>query len=462
MWPELTNRLTQTSGRISQLNELTILSLKGSDTGLEKSPSQAAANSDAGSGPLLHDSNFMKFWIGQSIAVFGAQFSPLAIQIIAIKILNVSNFQLGVLGFINTAPFLFLGLFVGVWLDRHSRRKTLLFADLGRSLVLFSIPATYLLFVSTSNPFYAVNLNLLYTVTLLAGILTVFFEIGYQAYVPTLVKRQKIAEANSKLEATRSLSQAAGPTAAGAIISVIAAPLAVLGDTLGYAASWFSLLLIRKPEHVQTGPRESTWHDIKEGLSVVFGDKRLRAIAGTTATSNLFSAAFGVILTKFLLVNLGMPYFEVGLVYGVGSLGGVVGAVIAMRVAKRLGVGMSIVVGSVIFSVLSTSFYFATPANGLYLSAAILFFSFIGVLIYNITQVSYRQALVPTQIQGRMNASIRTLVWGIIPIGNLLGGAVAQAVGARETVVLMAALTMLSPLWVIFSPVRGVREFPKD
>ncbi len=190
-------------------------------------------------------------------------------------------------------------------------------------------------------------------------------------------------------------------------------------------------------------------------------DPRLRAIAGTTATSNLFSAAFGVILTKFLLVNLQMSYLEVGVVYSVGALGGVLGALIAMKVAGRLGVGSSIVFGSVVFSLVSTMFYFATVANGVVLSAAILFVSFVGVLIYNITQLSYRQSLVPRQIQGRMNASIRTLVWGVIPIGNLLGGAVAQVVGVRETVVLMAALTVISPLWVIFSPLRSVHDFPK-
>lgn len=396
----------------------------------------------------------MKFWVGQSISVFGAQFSPLAIQIIAIMSLNVTNFQLGVLGFLNTIPFLFLGLFVGVWVDRHSRRRVLLFSDMGRCLVLVSIPL--------SSLFYLVTLNLLYAVTLVAGILTVFFEIGYQTYVPSLVKKPQIVEANSKLETTRSLSQAVGPTAATATISLIGAPLAVLGDTLGYLASWVSLALISRPEQVGTGPRKSTWQDIREGLSVVFRDPRLRAIAGTNATSNLFSAAFGVILTKFFLVNLQMSYIEVGVVYSVGALGGVLGALIAMRVAKRLGVGASIIAGSVVFSLLCTMFYFATPANGVVLSAAILFFSFVGVLIYNITQVSYRQSLVPRQIQGRMNASIRTLVWGIIPIGNLLGGAVAQVVGVRETVVLMAALTVISPLWVILSPLRSVHDFPRD
>ncbi len=415
--------------------------------------SEGTVSPAEGTASLFHDSDFMKFWVGQSIAVFGAQFSPLAIQVIAIEVLNVSNLQLGVLGFFNTAPFLVLGLFAGVWLDRHSRRRTLLFSDLGRSFVLLFIPLSYL--------FFTVTLNLLYAVTLVAGILTVFFEIGYQSYIPTLVKRTQIVEANSKLEATRSLSQAAGPTVAGGVISLIAAPLAVIGDTLGYAASWVSLSLIRRPEKVETGSRGSTWHDIREGLSVVFGDRNLRAITGTNATSSLFSAAFFVILTKFFLVDLNMSYFEVGLVYGVGSLGGALGAVIAMRVARRLGVGTSIVACSVVFSVLATTFYFATPANGVLLSSCILFFSFIFVLIYNITQVSYRQALIPREIQGRMNASIRTLVWGIIPIGNLLGGAVAELVGVRETVVLMAALSVLSPLWVIFSPVRKVREFPK-
>jgi MFS family permease len=404
----------------------------------------------------------MKFWVGQSISVFGSQFSPLAIQYIAVKILDVTNFQLGVLGFLNTVPFLVLGLFVGVWLDRHRKRRTLLFADLGRSLILFAIPITYAVYSLTANSFFLINVNLLYLVTLLAGVLTVFFEIGYQAYVPALVGRQKIAEANSKLEATRSLSQAAGPFAAGGVIALVAAPLAVLGDTLGYLASWVSLLLIRKPEPAQTGPRKSTWSDIMEGLSVVFKDSRLRAITFTTATSNLFNSAFGIVLFKFLLVDLGMSALLVGLVFGIGSLGGVVGAVFAMRVAKRLGVGMTIIAGSIIFSVLSTMFYFATPANGIYLSVAILFFSFIGVLIYNIAQVSYRQSLVPANIQGRMNASIRTLVWGIIPIGSLLGGIVAQSIGVRDTVVLMALLGNIAPLWIFFSPVRGVREFPKE
>jgi predicted MFS family arabinose efflux permease len=396
----------------------------------------------------------MKFWVGQSIAVFGAQFSPLAIQVIAYR-LGATPFQFGILAFLNTVPFLILGLFAGLWLDRHRRRRVLILSDVGRSLVLFSIPVSAIL--------YVVTLDMLYVVTCAAGVLTVFFEIGYQAYVPSLVEREQIVDANSKLETTRSLSQALGPSVAGVVVQYVSPPLAVLGDTLGYTSSWVSLSLIRKPDEAPKGPRKSALHDIKEGLALVFKDPKLRSIAGCTATSNLFSAAFGTILTLFFLQNLGMNKDPVlvGVIYGIGSLGGVVGALLAIRVARRLGVGMAIIVGSVIFSLLSALFYFATPSNGFVLGAAILFFSYIGVLIYNVTQVSYRQALVPREIQGRMNASIRTLVWGIIPVGNILGGTVAQVIGVKETVVLMAVLCMISPLWVIFSPVRHVRDFPR-
>lgn len=401
---------------------------------------------------VTSDPDFLKFWVGQTISVFGAQFSPLAVQVIAIDMLKVSNFQLGLLGFLNTVPFLVLGVFVGVWIDRHNRRRTLLFANLGRCLVLASIPASYLL--------YSLTVNVLYIVTLAAGVLTVFFEIGYQTYIPYLVDKSKLVQANSRLEATRSLSQAAGPTAAGAVISVVSAPFAVLGDSVGYAASGVSLWSIRKPEQMEARTGKSTWQDIREGLRVVFSDSRIRAIAGTSTTTNLLGAAFGVVLTKFFLNDLGMSIFEVGLVYGIGSLGGVFGALIALRVARKVGVGNSIIIAAIMFSTVSSSFYFANPGNGLILSAAIMFASFIWVPIYNVVQLSYRQALIPKQLQGRMNATIRTISWGVLPIGSLIGGAVAQVVGVRETVVLMAVLTILAPLWVVFSPVRGIKEFP--
>lgn len=331
----------------------------------------------------------------------------------------------------------------------------MIIADFGRALTLFTIPLAAI--------FFGLTMNLLYIVTLVAGVSTLFFEISYQAYVPSLVNRPRIPEANSKLEATRNLSQGTGPAAAGVAITLFSAPMAVLGDTLGYLASSFSLLSIRKPEELaNTALRKSVAHDIREGLSVVVRDPRLRAIGASTGTSNLFSNAFGVILLKYAYNNLAMTPLEFGLALGAGAAGGVVGALAATRIAKSLGVGKAIIVGASIYSVVLILLYFVTPATAFVTFIAVQFVSTIGVLIYNVVQVSYRQALVPREIQGRMNATMRTIVWGTIPVGSLLGGFFADAYGIRETVGVMTVLACLAVVWLVISPVRNVREFPTD
>ena len=395
----------------------------------------------------------MKFWIGQSISVFGAQFSPLAIGAIAIFALGAADAQLGYLAFLNTIPFLTLGLLVGVWTDRHRRRRIMVLADFGRAAILFTIPAFYF--------FYQLSLNLLYVVTLVAGILTVFFEIAYQANIPSLVEKSQIVEANTKMETTRALSGAAGPAVAGFVIKAISAPIAVFADCLGYLSSSFSLLLLRKPEPTLTPVAgRSTWRDIREGLSVVAGDKRLRAIAATTATSNLFSSAWGAISLLYFFKNLNMTTDLVGLAFGIGSLGGVLGAVTATRFIRALGVGRAIITSIALLSPVPLVLFFTTPAIAFPVVVAVFFFGSLGALWYNIPQVSYRQALVPREVQGRMNATMRTIVWGTLPLGGLMGGLVGSVIGTQQTIGLMAALGSLAFLWVLFSPVRQVREMP--
>jgi MFS family permease len=401
---------------------------------------------------LTRDPDFLKFWVGQSISVFGAQFSPIAIGAIAWFSLRANGFQFGLLAFMNTIPFLTLGLIAGVYVDRHRRRRIMILADLGRSLTLLSIPVSALLLTIT--------INLLYLITLVAGILTVFFEITYQSYVPSLVEKKQIVEANSKLEATRATAQFAGPTASGYAVSLLSAPIAVLGDVFGYLTSSISLLAIRRPDPLPTASQHSILHDIREGLHVVFGDRRLRAIAATTATLNLFGSAAQAMFQPYFYGNLQMTVPEVGTAFGIGSLGGVVGALAATRIARRIGVGPSVISGAVLSSFVYILVYFATPEDAFYVVAFVNFVSSIGVLIYNITQVSYRQALVPRDIQGRMNATMRTVVWGVIPLGALLGGFSSLFLGVHQTVGLMIVLGSLGFLWATFSPVRGVREFP--
>jgi MFS family permease len=401
---------------------------------------------------LIRDTDFLKFWIGQSISVFGSQFSPIAVGAIAFFTLGAHGFQFGILAFMNTIPFLTVGLLAGVYVDRHRRCRMMVLADLGRALTLLSIPVSALL--------YTLSLNLLYAVTLVAGGLTVFFEITYQSYIPSLVEKKQIVEANSKLEATRATAQFAGPTIAGYAVTILTAPIAVLGDTLGYLTSSLSLSAIRRPDLLPEASQHSVWHNAREGLVVVFGDRRLRAIAATTATLNLFGSAAWAIFQPYFYGELEMTVPQVGAAFGIGSLGGVLGALVATKVAKLLGVGRSVILGAVLSSFVLLPVYSATPSNAFVTVALVNFVSSVGVLIYNITQVSYRQALVPRDIQGRMNATMRTIVWGVIPLGSLMGGVSSIVLGIHQTVGLMILLSSLGFLWAAFSPVRHVKEFP--
>jgi MFS family permease len=412
---------------------------------------------------LFQHADFMKLWVGQSISVFGSQFSPFAIQVIAVSTLGATSFQLGILSFLNTLPFLTLGLLVGVYVDRHRRRRIMIFADFGRALTLFLIPLSAFV--------YVVTMNLLYVVTFVAGVLTVFFEITYQSYLPSLVDRSQIVDANSKLQTTASTAQTLGPSIAGFIIPIVTAPIACLGDALGYVSSVTSLSLIKKPESIDTSrAHPSVIRDIREGLRVVLRDTRLRSIAACTATSNLASSAWGAILYKYFLQNLNMSLPEIGLIFTIGGVGGILGALTAMRVTKRLGVGRIIVLGILLsgvtvlvyFAIRNTDFYdshyWLSPS--FYLLAAAFFVQSLGALWYNIPQVSYRQTLVPAEIQGRMNATMRTIVWGTLPIGGLLGGILGQVAGVHEAIGLATVLGALAFLWVLLSPVRQIKEFP--
>jgi hypothetical protein len=404
---------------------------------------------------LLRDTDFMKFWVGQSVSVFGSQFSPLAIGTIAVLTLNATSLQLGILAFLNTVPFLALGLLVGVYVDRHRRRRMLILSDFGRSAVLFIIPLSAMI--------YVVTINVLYAVTFMAGILTVFFDITYQSYVPNLVDREKIIEANSLLETSRASAQTFGPGLAGLAITVISAPMAILGDTLGYLASAVSLTLIRRGETLDLNRKPaSVSSEIGQGLSLVLREPRLRAIAGASGTANLIFSAYGAIQLKYFYQNLQMSVPEVGFAFSIGAAGGILGALTAIRVTRILGVGRTILLSSVVTGVVMILIYVATPSNAFYLVAMTMFITSVTVFWYNIPQLSYRQALVPTEIQGRMNATMRTITWGTLPLGGLLGGVVAELVGVHETIGIFTGLGMLTFLWIALSPVRGIKGFPTE
>jgi MFS family permease len=408
-------------------------------------------------GGLWRHPQFVKLWAGETISQFGTQISQLAIPLTAALVLNATPLQMGLLGAFEFAPFLLLSLFAGVWVDRLRRRPVLIIADVGRAILLGSVPAAALLGV--------LHIEQLYVVGLLTGVLTVFFDVAYQSYLPALVSREHLIEGNSKLQASVAVAQIAGPGAAGVLVQLITAPLAVLADAASFVASAMFLLLIRAPEPVPEHHAKGTssiWAELREGLAVVLGNPLLRSIAGCTATSNLFGNAMMAVYVLYATRQLGIEPALLGIIFAAGGPGALLGSLLAGRVADRFGFG-STIVGSIVIGALANLLVPLASGPLTVVAGMLMLAAFIAGLcnpVYNINQVSLRQAITPDRLQGRMNASVRFIVWGTIPIGAVLGGALGQAIGLWPTLLSMALCSLLAPLWVVFSPVRQLRSQP--
>ena len=415
-------------------------------------------------GGLLRHPNFLKLWTAETVSVFGSQISALAIPVVAVTLLHVSAFEIALLGTIEFLPFMLFTLPAGAWVDRLRRRPIMIAGDIGRAVALISIPVVYAI-----NP-SALTIWQLYVVGFVAGTLTVFFDVANQSYLPSIVERDELIEGNSKLQISQSAAQIAGPGVAGVLIDVVKAPFAILIDSLSFIWSAFFVFLIRKPEPPVEHPadalgvkRPSIVSDVREGLRFVLGNPALRAISAGTATSNLIGNIGGGIMILYVLDSrfLDLTPGQVGIAFALGNIGALVGAVLANRLARWFGLGPTIVGSLFLGGFLMLLIAIAPPHDAAlpYLVVGGLFGGF-AQMVYNINQVSYRQAICPPRMQGRMNATVRFLVWGTIPIGQILGGAIATVFGVHQTIWLAAILGFLPAIFPLLSPVRKLREMP--
>ena len=409
------------------------------------------------SGALWSHSDFMKMWTGQTISQFGSSISQLALPTIAIKLLHASPFAVAALGTVEFLPFLLFTLPAGVWVDRLPRRSVLIVGDVGRGLLLLSVPLAYL--------WGHITMTQLFVVGFLTGVLTVFFDVAYQAYLPALVDAEHLIEGNSKLEVTRSAGQLAGPAVAGGLIRLLTAPYAVAWDSVSFFVSGGFLVAIRKKEPPlekhEDGRRSGMRHELWEGLLYVVKHPYLRPQAISTGTSNFFSNVAFSILLVFAYRTLGMSVGLVGLVFAIGSAGWMAGAALSPRMQKWLGVGGATILGAalsgpgtLLVALTPKSFPIPFLIAGMALGGA-------GAVIYNIQQVSLRQAITPERMQGRMNSVMRFLVWGPIPLGALVGGAIATSFGLRTALVVGAVGGFTSVVPIVFSPIRALKEMPE-
>ena len=410
-------------------------------------------------GGLWRHGDFLKLWSAETISQFGSQVTGLALPLVAVITLGVSAFEVSALLVVEFAPFLLFSLPAGVWVDRLPRRPILIIGDLARAVLLATIPVAYAL--------DALTIWQLYVVGFLFGICTVFFDVAYQSYLPSLVERTQLVEGNSKLEISRSGAQLGGPAIAGVLIEILKAPVALLLDAISFLASGLFVLGIRKrEENVPTREerreqKSSMKTELAEGLRWVLGNRYLRTIASCTATFNFFGSLMGAILIVYLVRSLEMSPSMLGLLFAISNVGYLAGALTSNRIASKIGVGPAIWAGALCGIAMLLVPFAPQDANDafVWIVVAETIIAF-GVVLYNVTQVSMRQAITPERLQGRMNSVMRFIVWGVMPLGTLLGGSLGTIFELRTAIWAGAIGVALAWVPLLLGPIWSLREVP--
>ena len=425
----------------------------------EPDPSEVAATTPPRRSLWRHG-DFMKLWSGQTVSQLGDEVTQLAIPLVAAVTLAVTPFEFGMLAVLQFLPFILLTIPAGVWVDRMRRRPILIGANLGRAALLISIPLAFLGGWLT--------IWQLYVVAFAIGCLEVFFDVAYQSYLPSVVERDRLVEGNAKLELSVSATSFVGPTVAGFLGDLLRPAIAILFDVASYLGAIVLLLFIRRPEtppephDPASGPRPSMRQDAVEGLRYVLGHQYLRYIAACTGTLNLFGNIGGAILILYVVRELGLTLATIGIVLSIGNLGVLAGALLSERVGRWIGIGPTIVVSAFFSSFALLAVAIAPRDAPVPFLIAGGFIGTVTAVIYNVNQVSLRQAITPDRMLGRMNATMRFIVWGTIPVGALVGGVLGGLIGLQATIWVGAIGAFLGFLPVLLSPVRSLREIPSS
>jgi len=412
-------------------------------------------------GNLWHHKEFLKFWTGDTITQFTGQISGLALAVLAVQILNVTDFEVGVLNALGFIAFPTLGLFVGVWMDRMKRKRVMIVMDMIQVATLASVPT---FFVISHALFLKYGLYLLYTVEFMMGLTTLFFDVAYQSYLPSLVNKEDVVEGNQKLQTSASAATVVGPSVASGLMAIIDAALTVAVDAIGTLAGAFALLFIRKPEpeltETSAGGERDFFGEMKEGIKVVTRNKLLWTQAGCTATLNLGFNIFNVALILFALRSLNISKGLIGIAFTIGAVGFFAGAMISTALTGRLGVGRTIALAVALTSGQLIALL-ANHSDAVFVIGVAYFIANLGLVAYNVNQVSLRQIITPNRLQGRMNATMRTIVWGTVPAGSLIGGILCTGFGIVPAAIVGAIVAGGGVLWIVFGPIFKLSKLPE-
>ena len=400
-------------------------------------------------GGLWRHRDFLSLWGSETISQFGSQVTFLALPLVAIIVLSESAFKVALLTSVEFLPFILFALPAGVWVDRLRRRPILVLANLGRAVALATVPLAHWLGVLTIWQLYAVGFA--------TGVCTVFFDVAYQSYLPSLVGRHHIVEGNAKLETSRSAAQIAGPGLAGALVAALTAPVAILVDAVSFLVSALLLGRIGQQEEVPLREARGKLHvELLDGIRYVFGHAYQRGMVGAVALSNFFGNVVFSILLVYAVRELELSAATIGVVFALGNVGTLVAALTARRISDRLGVGRTIVGAALLFGPGTLLLAVAPKELAIPFFVASGFMVGFGVILFNVTAISLIQAITPDRMLGRANASRRFVVWGVIPLGALAGGALASTIGLRETIFVGAIGSLFAVIPLLLSPVRSV------
>lgn len=402
---------------------------------------------------LLRHRDFRFLWMGDTVSVFGVQFVGFAMPLVAVQVLHADEFQMGILGALETLAFLLISLPAGAWVDRWRKKRVIVVGDLSRAALLLTIPLAFLGGV--------LSMWQLYVVAFLVGCITVLFDVANQSYLPEIVDGPQIADGNSKLQASQQTAAVAGPALGAWLVRAVGSPLAI-GVTAVCMA--LSSLFVSRIAHEETPPdkenRPPLVSQVKEGLAFVVGHPLLRRIALCTGTSNFASSAGFALYVIYVVRTLGFSEVVLGTLWSIAAVGGILGALGAGFVARFVGEGRAIPIGALLCGVACFAWPLASYLAALPTLYVGGFLIGIGTVLYNVVQVSFRQRLCPKPLLGRMNASMRFLVWGPMPIGALVGGFLGREIGIVPTLWIICTIWLLAAVPVVFSPLIGMRDLP--
>jgi predicted MFS family arabinose efflux permease len=403
--------------------------------------------------PLLRQPEFLKLWAAQSISQIGDQISYLALPLVAVLTLDASASQMGFLVAAELMPHLLFSLFAGVWIERSRRRRRLMIvADLARALLLASVPL--------AAAFDVLSFPQLYAVAFAAGTFAVMFDISWPTLFVAVVPRRDVVDANSKMSLSRALSFVVGPSAAGFLVQALTAPVTLLVDAFSFLGSALFLTRLRAQEPPVEEDGNGVLGSLRDGMRFVLRDELIRSDLACAATVNLFNFVFYAIFVLYATRELGVAPGTLGIALGAGAVGGILGALIAPRLERTIGIGRSVVLGSVLFPAPLILVPIASGSElqlGLMLGAA-EFFSAVGVMIFDVSAASMAFLRTPDRIRARAAGSFRFVNYGVRPLGALLGGALGTALGLQTTLWIGVLGALLGVVWLFFSPIPRLRE----